>query len=66
MEEIQTIIQEHPESAFNKRPLITKLTSNGNITLPTDSFTEWVDGQEKKKGKDEKTFNELKRKYFGL
>ncbi|WP_404328474.1 arylamine N-acetyltransferase [Mesobacillus maritimus] len=66
LEEIQTIIKEHPESAFNKRPLITKLTSKGNMTLTPDSFTEWVDGQEKKKGIDEKTFNELKRMYFGL
>lgn len=36
------------------------------MTLTTDSFTEWVDGQEKKKGIDEKTFNELKRMYFNL
>ncbi|SEN01698.1 N-hydroxyarylamine O-acetyltransferase [Mesobacillus persicus] len=66
LEEIQTIIKEHPESAFNKRPLITKLTSKGNMTLTTDSFTEWEDGQEKKKGMDEKTFKEYKRMYFGL
>jgi N-hydroxyarylamine O-acetyltransferase len=66
LEEIQTIIKEHSESAFNKRPLITKLTSKGNMTLTPDTYTEWVDGMEKKKGIDEKTFNELKRVYFGL
>lgn len=66
LDEIQSIIKEHPESAFNKRPLITKLARKGNMTLTTDTYTEWVDGQETKKGIDENTFNELKREYFGL
>ncbi len=65
LDEIQTIIKDHPESAFNKRPLITKLTSKGNMTLTPDSFTEWVDGQEKKEAINEDTFKELKRTYFG-
>lgn len=65
LDEIQTIIKDHPESAFNKRPLITKLTSKGNMTLTPDSFTEWVDGQEKKEAINEDTFKELKRAYFG-
>lgn len=66
LEEIQTIIKEHPESAFNKRPLITKLTSKGNMTLTSETYTEWVDGQETKKGIDENIFNDLKSKYFSL
>lgn len=64
LDEIQTIIKDHPESAFNKRPLITKLTSKGNMTLTTDSFTEWVDGQEKKTAMNENTFKDLKKMYF--
>jgi N-hydroxyarylamine O-acetyltransferase len=66
LNEIQSIIADHPESAYNKRPLITKLTENGHVTLTADSFTEWADGQEKKAELDEKQFNEFKKTYFGL
>ncbi|WP_053364658.1 arylamine N-acetyltransferase [Bacillus sp. FJAT-27251] len=66
LNEIQTIVADHPESAFNKRTLITKLTETGNVTLTAGSFTEWADGQEKKAEVDENQFNEFKKTYFGL
>ncbi|WP_267897279.1 hypothetical protein [Peribacillus saganii] len=37
-----------PGSAFNKKPLLTKLTDLGNFTLTDTSFTEWKDGKVEK------------------
>src|SRR5699024_9728030 len=66
LEDIQDIIKTHPDSAFNKRPLITKLTDKGSITLTDSSFTEWIDGKETKEEMDEKRFKEMKNEYFGI
>ncbi|KKK39110.1 arylamine N-acetyltransferase [Mesobacillus campisalis] len=66
LNEIQTIIADHLESAFNKGPLLTKLTEKGNLTLTAGSFTEWADGQEKKTEVDKNQFNKFKKTYFGL
>jgi len=64
--DIQDIIITHPDSAFNKRPLITKLTDKGSITLTDGSFTEWMDGKETKREMNEKHFKEMKNEYFGF
>ncbi|PAE40696.1 arylamine N-acetyltransferase family protein [Bacillus sp. 7884-1] len=66
LNEVQRIIIEHPESAFNKKPLITKLTDKGNITLTDTSFTEWVDSALNKEIINEKRFNEIRKEYFYL
>lgn len=66
LNEVQRIIIEHPESAFNKKPLITKLTDKGNITLTDTSFTEWVNRALNKEIIDEKRFNEIRKEYFNL
>lgn len=49
LNEVQKINTEHPESKFNKKPLITKFTDKGTMTLTDTSFTECVDGKSKKK-----------------
>ncbi|MFP7296764.1 arylamine N-acetyltransferase family protein [Neobacillus niacini] len=64
LNEVQRTIVEHPESAFNKKPLLTKLTDKGNITLSDTSFTEWVDGVLKKENIDEKRYNEIRKELF--
>lgn len=66
LEEMQKIIVESDQSPFNKNPLITRLTDNGSITLTRTSFTEWSNGEMKKKEIDEKKFGELAEKYFGV
>jgi N-hydroxyarylamine O-acetyltransferase len=66
LNEVQKIIIEHPESKFNKKPLITRLTDTGSMTLTETTFTEWVDGKLKKKEIDEKLFKEIAKEYFGL
>jgi N-hydroxyarylamine O-acetyltransferase len=66
LNEVQKIIIEHPESAFNKTPLITKLTDKGNITLTDTSYTEWVHGALNKENINEKRFKQLRKDYFHL
>ncbi|MDF2607949.1 MAG: arylamine N-acetyltransferase [Bacillales bacterium] len=63
--EIHKIILEHPESPFNKKPLITKLTNTGRFILTNTSFTEWSEGIVTKKDIDEKTFKETVKQYIG-
>lgn len=63
---IQTIISEHPKSSFNKHPLLTRLTNNGNITLTNNSFTQWAEGIVSKDTIDDKQFRELAKQYFGM
>jgi len=64
--EIQTIIAKHQESPFNKKPLITRLTSTGNLTLTDTSFTQWIDGIDTKQEIDHAKFKELLKKHFGI
>lgn len=64
--EIQTIIAKHQESPFNKKPLITRLTSTGNLTLTDTSFTQWIDGIDTKEEIDHAKFKELLKKHFGI
>ncbi|WP_285768395.1 arylamine N-acetyltransferase [Peribacillus sp. SI8-4] len=64
LNEVQTIIKENPQSPFNKHPLITCLTGNGNITLTDTSFTRWADGKVTKEDIDGKRFKELLKRHF--
>lgn len=64
--EVQSTVIEHPESTFNKHPLITKLTDQGNVTLTDTSFTQWVNGDVTKEEVDIVTFKELLERHFGI
>ncbi|PFN77010.1 arylamine N-acetyltransferase [Bacillus sp. AFS076308] len=64
--EIQSIIAEHPESPFNKVPLLARLTSNGNITLTNFTWTEWKEGKVSKETIEAERFKELAKQYFSL
>lgn len=66
LNEVQKIILEHPDSPFNKKPLITRLTNSGSVTLTENSFTEWADGKVAKKDVDKKRFKELVKKHFDI
>ena len=63
---IQKIIVEHPESSFNKSPLLTKLTDRGSVTLTDTSLTKWEDGVVTKEEVDGERFRELAREIFGI
>lgn len=64
--EIQKIIAEHQESPFNKNPLITLLTTEGNLTLTNTSFTQRIDGIVIKEEIDNVRFKELLKQHFGI
>ncbi|ALC90556.1 arylamine N-acetyltransferase [Bacillus sp. FJAT-18017] len=66
LNEVQKVIAEHPASAFNKKPLVTRLTDRGNVTLTEGTFTEWNDGKVQKKEITEEQFKELAKDYFDL
>lgn len=66
LNEVQRIISEHPESRFNKKPLVTRQNERGNIILTDTSFTEWIDGKEYKKEIDNNIFKEMLMDKFGI
>lgn len=66
LNEVQNIIVEHPASNFNKKPLVTRLTEQGNIILTDTSFTESIDGKVQKKEINNKMFNDLMKEKFGI
>jgi N-hydroxyarylamine O-acetyltransferase len=66
LNDIQRIIAESPDSPFNKVPLLTKLTDDGNITLTPASFTEWNKGKMVKTDIDDSAFKELAKTHFKL
>ncbi|OXM17570.1 arylamine N-acetyltransferase [Paenibacillus herberti] len=63
--EVQQIIEQHPESPFNKEPLATRLTRTGTMTLTRQSFTQWTDGQMEKTPLNETEYRE-RLSLFGL
>lgn len=65
LNELQTIIAEHPDSPFNKHPLITRRTDRGSVTLTGASLTQWIDGAVVKEKIDSGRFKELLKKHFG-
>ncbi|MGG1675242.1 arylamine N-acetyltransferase [Neobacillus sp. NRS-1170] len=66
LNEVQKIIIEHPESPFNKKPLITRITDRGNMILTDTSFTEWDNGKVTKQEIDTKRFKEMVKDHFGI
>lgn len=64
MDVIQKIVTESHLSPFNKNPLMTKLTTNGSLTLTNTSITQWIDGVMRKETIDENQFKELMKQHF--
>jgi N-hydroxyarylamine O-acetyltransferase len=63
---VQTIIVEHPNSPFNKKPLLTVQTDYGNMILTETSFTDWVNGKVEKKEIDQNQFKEIAKEHYGI
>lgn len=66
LNQVQKIIIEHPESSFNKKPLITRFTETGNLILTDTSLTEWADGKMTKKDIDPQEFKIIAKNQFGI
>jgi N-hydroxyarylamine O-acetyltransferase len=64
MNVIQKTITESHLSSFNKHPLLTKLTTNGSLTLTNTSITLWIDGVMRKEIINENQFKELMKQHF--
>ncbi|MGD7050329.1 arylamine N-acetyltransferase [Rossellomorea marisflavi] len=64
--EVQKTVSVHPESPFNRSPLLTKRTDTGSVTLTKGSMTEWKDGRLNKKDLDDDSFNEYRKKRFNV
>jgi N-hydroxyarylamine O-acetyltransferase len=64
--EAKKIITQHPQSPFNKKPLLTRVTAVGNMILTETSFTWWKDGQLVKEEIDLERFKELARVHFHI
>lgn len=61
---VQKTVSVHPESPFNRSPLLTKRTESGSITLTEGSLTEWKDGNMEKRDVDEESFKDYRKKWF--
>ncbi|ANY67757.1 arylamine N-acetyltransferase [Paenibacillus sp. BIHB 4019] len=64
--DIRQIVFEHPESRFNKQPLITQITDDGSVTLTDTSFTQWKDGVLTKEQIDMGDYERLLKQHFGM
>ncbi|WP_409298934.1 arylamine N-acetyltransferase family protein [Peribacillus sp. SCS-26] len=66
LNDMQTVIHEHPASPFNKSPLITRLTPSGALVLTDKSFSEREDGKTVKLDVEDAEFRRLAKEKFGL
>lgn len=63
-EEIRQVIAEHPASLFNKRPLVTRLTERGSVTLTDTSLSVMESGEVLKESVKLERFSEFLAQYF--
>lgn len=66
LSEMKKVITEHPQSPFNKKPLLTRVTANGSMVLTETSFTFWKDGQVTKEEIDSSKFKQLAKEHYNL
>ena len=66
LSEMKKIITEHPKSPFNKKPLLTRVTTEGSMVLTETSFTQWTEDGIKKEEIDSDRFKQLAKKHYNL
>ncbi|MFT9596503.1 arylamine N-acetyltransferase family protein [Mesobacillus sp.] len=66
LSEMKKIITEHPQSPFNKKPLLTRVTPDGSMVLTETSFTQWTEDGVKKKEIDSERFKELAKEFYNI
>lgn len=64
--EMKRIITEHPQSPFNKKPLLTRVTADGSMVLTETSFTQWTENGVKREEIDSERFKQLAKEYYNL
>ncbi|MBT2639724.1 arylamine N-acetyltransferase [Bacillus sp. ISL-39] len=66
LSEMKKIITEHPQSPFNKKPLLTRVTSDGSMVLTEHSFTHWTEAGVQKEEIDPERFKELAKEFYNI
>ncbi|ESU32149.1 hypothetical protein G3A_13515 [Bacillus sp. 17376] len=66
LSEMKKIITEHPQSPFNKKPLLTRVTANGSMVLTETSFTQWTEDGVKKEEIDSDRFKGLAKEFYNI
>lgn len=66
LSEMKKIITTHPQSPFNKKPSLTRVTSDGSMVLTETSFTQWMDDGAKKVEIDSERFKELAKELYNI
>jgi N-hydroxyarylamine O-acetyltransferase len=66
LSEMKKIITEHPQSPFNKKPLLTRVTADGSMVLTETSFTQWTENGVKREEIDSERFKELAKKFYNI
>ncbi|WP_226678097.1 arylamine N-acetyltransferase family protein [Mesobacillus jeotgali] len=66
LSEMKKIITEHPQSPFNKKPLLTRVTVDGSMVLTETSFTKWTEDGIKKEEIDSERFKGLAKEFYNI
>ncbi|GAM15922.1 arylamine N-acetyltransferase family protein [Mesobacillus selenatarsenatis] len=66
LSEMKKIITEHPQSPFNKKPLLTRVTATGSMVLTETSFTQWTEDGVKKEDIDSERFKGLAKEFYNI
>ncbi|MBN8192776.1 arylamine N-acetyltransferase [Bacillus sp. NTK074B] len=64
LDNVRLTVEKHPDSPFNKHPLLTMRTEDGSVTLTDTSFTQWKSGNVEKKEIDHEKYKELLEYWF--
>ena len=64
--EMKNIITEHPQSPFNKKPLLTRVTADGSMVLSENSFTYWTEAGVRKEEIDSQRFKALAKEFYNI
>jgi N-hydroxyarylamine O-acetyltransferase len=66
LSEMKNIITEHPQSPFNKKRLLTRVTPEGSMVLTETSFTHWTEAGVQKEEIDSERFKALAKEFYNI
>ncbi|WLR54436.1 arylamine N-acetyltransferase [Mesobacillus subterraneus] len=66
LSEMKKIITKHPQSPFNKKPLLTRVTANRSMVLTETSFIQWTEDGVEKEVIDAKRFKQLAKEFYNI
>lgn len=66
LSEMKNIITEHPQSPFNKKALLTRVTANGSMVLTESSFTHWTEDGVQREEINADRYRELAKEFYNI